>query len=257
MKRLAPFLLLWILGGGCISAPKIPAWAGKNWQEKQVFYFSGISPTCSNVSCAKEEAYNNAVASITTFLGSTVSVVTESELDNSGQYFNTHFKSSTQKVPLKHLHVEKFQISRYKKNLVGYILLSIKTSEINAILNQIEQNTARQAEQQKSRHQLGVIRVHTTKGWKDLEGQMTRFLSKAGYCTGENGNDLLIQVDNFTCIRSQIQDIQICTLQARVRFKQKNLVYISKGYGRVHTQARQDAIKAWLEQIQPDFLEEQ
>lgn len=255
MKLLAVFFLLGIFGGGCLPPPRTPDWAGKNWQEKQFFYFSGISSECRNVVCAKEESYNNAVASIAAFLGSTVSVLTQSDLDNNAQYLTAHFQSTTQEIPLKHIQVKKFKVSRYKKHLVGYVLVSIEKSEINTALAKMKQDADRQAQQQQNRRKLGVVTVHAPRYWKDLAGQANIFLGKAGYLTGKNGNNLFLQVDDFTCTQSHIQDVQICTLQAKVTFKQKEFVYTAKGYGRTQEQARKDAIGAWVEQIPPDILE--
>lgn len=256
MKCLPTFFLLGLLGGGCVSAPTVPDWARKNWQEKQVYYFSGISSDCRNVACAKEEAYNNAVANIATYLGSTVSVLTESELDNSGQYLSAHFKSATREVPLKHIKVEKFKVSRYEKHLTGYLLVSVEKSELSTALAQIEWDQVSQERQLQNRRNIGAITIHTPKYWKDLEGQLSRFLNKAGYLIGKNGKNLFLQVDDFTCTQSHIQDIQICTLQAKVKFQQQEHIYISKGYGRTQEQARKDMVNAWIGQIPENILED-
>ncbi len=256
MKRLVVFFFLGIFGGGCISTPRIPDWAGKNWQEKQVFYFSGISSECSNAVCAKEEAYNNAIASIATFLGSTVTVITESNLDNNGQYLSAHFQSATQEMQLKHIKVEKFKVSQDKKYLVGYVLVSLEKREIDAVLTQIKQDADWQTHKQQNRRKVGVITIHAPRDWKDLEGQVNRFLGKAGYLTGQNGNNLYLQVENFACTQSHIQDVQICILQVKATFEQKELVFTAKGYGHTQAQAREDAIGAWIEQIPQDILEE-
>ncbi len=255
MKHLVLFLLLGIWGGGCVSAPQMPPWAGRNWQEKQVFYFSGISSGCTNVACAQAEAYHNASASIAAFLGTTVSLETEGMLDNNGQYLQVHFYSATREVPLRHIQVEQFTVSRARQQVTGYVLVSVRQSEIQAALAQIQQEAEQQKKQRQQRRRLGVISVHAPRHWNDFAGQMNQFLSQAGYVTGTNGRGLFVQVEAFACDSSRLQDIQICALQAKVRFGPREFVYSAKGYGRTLAQARQEAIRALVGQIPQDILE--
>lgn len=256
MRRLLVLCVLGIWGSGCVSAPKVPDWAGRNWQEKQVWYFSGISSPCRNMACAREEAYNNAAAAVAAYLGSTVSVLTEVSLDGGGQYLTARFSSSSQEVPLRHMKVEQFKVAEYQRHWVGYVLVSVEEKEINAAFEQINRKKEQQAKQLQNRRNLGILVLHAPRFWADLSGAFNRFLTKAGYRTGKQGADLYLQVKNFSCTQSQIQDIQICTLQANVIFRELEHSYIAAGYGRTPEQARREAVAAWIGQIPEDILEE-
>ena len=255
MKLLPVLLLLAFFGGGCVSAPNVPDWAGKNWQEKERLYFSGISSSCKHIACARQEAYNNALASMAAYLGTAVSVRTQSTVDNNGQFLTAVFTSSSQETALRQIQAEKFGISSYQGHLTGYILLSIEKRELERARAQLDLQALQKTQQRRQRQKIGPVAIRSPRAWKDLAGKLNNFLTKAGYCVASGGKTLYLQVEDFTCSKSHIQDVYSCTLQAKLTFAQRERVYLAKGFGRTRLQARQDAVDAWVAQIPQEVLE--
>ncbi len=255
MKLLPVLLFLAFFGGGCVSAPKVPEWAGKNWQEQERVYFSGISSLCTDIACARQEAYQNAVASLAAYLGSTVSVHTQSVLDNNGQFLTAVFTSSSQEVALRQIQAEQFSISSYQGKITGYILISIQKAELERARAQLRLQALQQASQRQKRLAKGPIVIRSPRAWADLAGKLNHFLTQAGYAVAPEGKALYLKVERFSCRQSQMQKIQICTLQAKLIFENTEHVYIAKGFGRTRRQARQEAVEGWVAQLPEEILE--
>ncbi|MBR3899830.1 MAG: hypothetical protein IKJ44_06130 [Elusimicrobiaceae bacterium] len=106
MNRICLAVWCGVLLGGCASQP--PRWAGKMWQTQNRLYFTGASSSCQTVSCAYENAYQQALGAIVQYLNSQISVHTIGRLDNQGSELEVKTEIITRQIELEKVKVEEF-----------------------------------------------------------------------------------------------------------------------------------------------------
>jgi len=240
--------------GACVTTPKAPSWAGKSWTEKNTLYFSGISSGCTDVACAQQNAYQNAVSSLAEYIGTTVQVQTTGMLTNDFQTMQAQFLSNTEQLPLEKIKIEDFKHTADAQRITGYILISVDQAQVDAAKRHVEKQQQERAARLQRRKDLGPIAVQTPSGWTDLSGRIENLLNENGYIVAKMGTPFTVTIQQFSCSPSSvIRELQICSFQSQFSFKGTQNTFSTKGYGKSEGKAREEAVIRWVKQIPEDL----
>lgn len=241
-------------GAGCATATKIPSWAGKSWTERNTLYFSGISAGCTDLACAQQQAYQNAVSALAEYIGTTVQVQTTGMLTNDFQTMQAQFLSNTEALPLEKITIEDFKHTTAAQRITGHILISVDQAQVDAAKQYVERQQQERAARLQRRKDLGPIVIQTPGGWTDLSGRIENLLNENGYLVAKSGKPFTVTIQQFTCSPSSvIRELQICSLQAQYSFRGTQNTLSSKGYGKNERKAREEAVLRWVKQLPEDL----
>lgn len=239
MKRICLAVWCGVLLGGCASQP--PRWAGSMWQTQTRLYFTGSSSFCQTVSCAYENAYQQALGAIAQYLSSQISVHTIGRLDNHGNELKVETEIITRQIELEKVKVEEFNCIKQGKKQACFILVSIGNKELRAA----EQKLQEQQQKMLRRQQIMLQVV----GNKTIVPILRVQLRGSGFQTGKNGKIIQIHIIKTTCAESQLQPVWVNTTLASVQFEHKKADFSAKGYGLSCDQAYDEMIEEVVRQI--------
>lgn len=239
MNRICLAVWCGVLLGGCASQP--PRWAGKMWQTQNRLYFTGTSSSCQTVSCAYENAYQQALGAIVQYLNSQISVHAIGRLDNQGSELEVKTEIITRQIELEKVKVEEFNCLERGKKQVCFMLVSIGNKELRVA----EQKLKDQQEKMARRKQM----IFQVKGEESLVPVLQSRLRANGFQTGKNGKIIQIYRIKTICAESQLQSVWVNTTLISVQFEHKKVDFSAKGYGLSCDQAYDETIEEVVRQI--------
>lgn len=259
MKRVFWFVIvvLSLWGGvGCVKATHIPAWAGKNWQEGDFYYFSGISDPSPNEQVSRQKAYIQALAAAGEYVGVTLTASEKSLLSNQGQELFSRVQLQTGKVVLAEGEVTDFICIRQDEMYVGYLTVAFRASVLHHAKEMLYQQRQAEQEQRRKNASSGPWHVDTPRQWPQLAQAVEKELIKQGFVLQKRGKVLKIAVKQFSCHSLSKYQLRRCTLVVSLQLPFGERTVSAAGYGTTQAQVKKDMLREWQREIEQLFLED-
>lgn len=253
---LAVVLSLW--GNvGCVKATHVPAWAGRNWQQQGVYYFSGISDPSPSENAARQKAYAQALAAAGEYVGVTLTATEESLLTNQGQELFSRVQLRTGDVVLAEGEVTDFVCTQPEDGTyVGYLAVAFRKESLQQAKDSLRQQQQAEQERRRQNASSGIWQVRAPRQWPQLAQAVEKELLRQGFVLGKRGKILKIAVKQFACHSLSKYQLRRCTLTATLQLPFSKRTLSVSGYGRTDSQIKRDILREWQYETEQLFLED-
>ena len=249
-KLWAALLTVCFVGAGCAGTARLPAWIGKNWQENEYFYFSGISAPTANPALARQDAFSNALASASEYLGTRVYVQTQSTLSNARQDIELHFSAETEDFLFLYGEVKDFYLAREESSFIGHLLLAFKKSD----LDNAQKTAARQKQQAARKRQKnaasGFWKIVPPADWEILAGAVEKKLQNQGFQFRPKGQPLYIRLLHCQCNSLPAYKLQSCVLTVHMQLPAQQYTLQLHGFGKNRAEISRDMLGEWEREVE-------
>jgi hypothetical protein len=232
-----------------------PVWAGKTWAQGNSYFFSGMSSPSESLYDARQSAYSNALASVSQFLGMTISNNTTQIIGNDYSGINAQTNISSQDTNLVNGIVKDFQYSKTNDKFTGYILLEYSKQDIDDEKKRQADLEKKKLEMIAARKKIGILNVQAQVGVEQMIPALKQFLQSQGYLVGDNGKvAVLIKQISQNTERANPYSF-VCFLNVEIDINGQIFTFTSRGYGSNESAAIKNArdSKQWLPIFEETF----